>query len=517
MEVLVIGGGGREHALVWKIARSPLVNRISVTDDNPGFPSHVEKVQGDVVEFADRAGVDLVVVGPEAPLAAGIVDALEERGIAAFGPTRAAARLETSKAFAKGFMERHRIPTARWSVHERRETAHDAVAGPCVVKADGLAAGKGVYVCGEDDEAHAAIDALFDGAVGGAGARVLVEERLTGPELSLLALCDGRKAVALLPCRDYKRRFDGDKGPNTGGMGAVCPAPGVDAGLLAELQRTVLDPTVRGMAAEGAPFRGVLYAGLMLTPAGPRVLEYNVRFGDPECQPLMVMLDQDVVPLLLAAARGALPDDPIRWREGGAACVVMVDGGYPGDLKRGQPITGLPVSDPDVTVFFAGAKRVGDGIVTSGGRVLGVTGWGSRLTAGRARAGRSGGRARAVQPALLPARRGAPAARSTQGRRPARAAWVARRDHRGDGADGGARRAGVAAGPTGGGRGGARGERAASGAAVSGGGPAGAGRGAGVGRDHRGPARRVDRSGGVERGGARLVRPPRRHAPAEEG
>lgn len=386
MEVLIVGGGGREHALAWKIAQSPLVTRISVTHENPGFSPSWDRVQGDVVDYADRAGVDLVVVGPEAPLAQGLVDRLDERGIAAFGPTRAAARLEWSKAFAKDFMARHRIPTAGWTVCESAAAAHREVRGPCVVKADGLAAGKGVVVARSEDEAHAAIDEIMGGALGGAGARVILEEILTGPELSVLAICDGRKAVPLLPCRDYKRRFDHDRGPNTGGMGAICPAPLPYEDMMKEIQAKILDPTIRGMAEAGTPFRGVLYAGLMLTPMGPKVLEYNARFGDPETQPLMMMLDQDIVPLLLGAARGALPDVPIQWKEGGACCVVVVAGEYPGNVPRGMPIRGLPVDDPNVQVFFAGAKREGTKVVADGGRVLGLTAWGPRLPAARARA-----------------------------------------------------------------------------------------------------------------------------------
>lgn len=386
MEILIVGGGGREHALAWKIAQSPLVTRISVTHDNPGFSPKWDRVEGDVVEFADRAGVDLVVVGPEAPLAAGLVDRLEERGIAAFGPTRAAARLEWSKGFAKDFMARHRIPTARWTVCESAAAAHKEVDGPCVVKVDGLAAGKGVIVARTEDEAHAAIDELMSGALGAAGERVILEEILTGPELSVLAICDGRRAVSLLPCRDYKRRFDADRGPNTGGMGAICPAPLPYDDMMVEIQRKVLDPTIKGMAEAGTPFRGVLYAGMMLTPQGPKVLEYNARFGDPETQPLMMMMDQDIVPLLLGAARGALPEAPIQWKEGGACCIMVVAGEYPAGASRGKPIHGVPVDDPQTQIFFSGAKREGSRLLSDGGRVMGLCCYGPRLPAARARA-----------------------------------------------------------------------------------------------------------------------------------
>lgn len=389
MEVLIIGGGGREHALAWKIAASPLVDRISVTHSNPGFPAKAELVQGDVVDFAERAGVDLVVIGPEAPLAAGLSDLLEERGIAVFGPSRAAARLEWSKSFAKEFMARHRIPTAAGNTYDSAAAAHRAVTGPCVVKADGLAAGKGVIVARDEYEAHAAIDQIMGGTFGTAGDRVILEERLEGPEVSVMAFCDGERAIPMLPCRDYKRRLDRDRGPNTGGMGAVCPAPGVSMDLVHDLTRTVLNPTVQGMAREGVPFRGVLYAGLMLTRNGPRVLEFNTRFGDPECQPLMMMLDQDIVPLMLAAARGRLPDGPLRWKDGAACCVVMVADAYPGTVPTGMPIQGLPVDDNLVQVFFGAAKRGPAGVVTDGGRVLGVTAFAPRLPAARVRAYRA--------------------------------------------------------------------------------------------------------------------------------
>ena len=302
-----------------------------------------------------------------------------------FGPTRAAAKLEWSKGFAKEFMARHGIPTAAWSSHDSPASAHAAITGPCVVKADGLAAGKGVFVATSEEDAHAAIDKVFSGAFGAAGERVILEELLVGEELSLLALCDGHKAVPLLPCRDYKRRFDGDQGPNTGGMGAICPVPGVGPDLIALVQRTVLDPVVKGMAAAGTPFRGVLYVGLMLTRAGPRVLEFNTRFGDPETQPLMMMLDQDIVPLLLASARGCLPDAPIQWREGGACCVVVVAGGYPERGASGAPIHGVKTDDPDMVVFYGGARRDGSRVLAEGGRVLGVTAWGPRPAAARVR------------------------------------------------------------------------------------------------------------------------------------
>lgn len=384
MKVMVIGGGGREHALAWRIAKSPLVSGLAVTDPNPGFPAGAERVDGDPVAWAVANGVRLAVIGPEAPLADGVADRLRAAGVAALGPGAAAAQLEASKAFAKAFMDRHGIPTARWSVHSNEADALAAIDGPCVVKADGLAAGKGVIVADTADEARAAVSEAFAGRFGEAGARVLIEERLTGPELSVIALCDGERAVPLLPCRDHKRRFDDDQGPNTGGMGAICPPPDASAALVEAVVRDVLTPTVQGMAAEGSPFRGVLYAGLMLTPDGPRVLEYNVRFGDPECQPLMFMADEDLVPWFLAAAEGALPQRPIRWREGVACCVVMVSDGYPGSYPKGRPITNVPAEAAGRMVFYAGARRNDSGeVVTSGGRVLGVTAWGADFPAAR--------------------------------------------------------------------------------------------------------------------------------------
>jgi len=319
VHVLIVGGGGREHSLGWKIARSPLVRRVSTTVPNPGLLSlGGDLAQGDPVSWARSHGIGLVVVGPERPLADGLVDRLNSAGIPAFGPSADAARLESSKAFAKSLMDDCGIPTARWSGHADAASAHaavDALGASCVVKADGLAAGKGVVVADDADAAHAAVDDVLSGRYGkDAGARLIVEERLAGPEVSILALCDGTRALPLLPARDHKRRFDGDRGPNTGGMGAICPPADVDADLVESVRRDVLQPVVDGMARRGTPFRGVLYAGLMLTPAGPRVLEFNVRFGDPECQPLMLMLDQDLVPLLLASATGRLPQGPLRWR-----------------------------------------------------------------------------------------------------------------------------------------------------------------------------------------------------------
>jgi phosphoribosylamine--glycine ligase len=380
MHVLLIGGGGREHALAWKLAQSPLLRTLSTDRPLAGLDGPVLPAGADPVAWAREQGVDLVVVGPEAPLAQGIVDRLHEAGVAAFGPTAAGARLEASKAFAKAFMADHNIPTAAAVVCTSAGQARAAARGPCVVKADGLAAGKGVFVVDSADEAAVAIESIFGGRFGSAGAQVLVEERLSGPEVSVLALCDGERAVPLLPCRDHKRRHEGDRGPNTGGMGAVCPPPGVDAGLVEQVRREVLQPVVDGMAAQGTPFRGVLYAGLMLTPAGPKVLEFNVRFGDPECQPLMMMLDEDLLPLLIASATGRLPERALRWHEGAAACVVLCADGYPASARKGDRIEGAEIpEDSAEMVFFAGVRRDGDALLTAGGRVLGVTARGPSL------------------------------------------------------------------------------------------------------------------------------------------
>ena len=380
MKVLLVGGGGREHALAWRIVQSPLVDCLVVTHGNPGFPANSISAEGDVVDIAREHQIGLAVIGPEAPLAEGWSDRLRAAGFPVFGPSKAAAQLESSKALAKSFMDRHKVPTAHWSVHDNAASAHAAVTGACVIKADGLAAGKGVFVSGDASEAHDAIDSIFAGAFGEAGHRVVVEELLVGPEVSVLALCDGKRAVALQPCRDHKRRFDGDEGPNTGGMGAICPPPGVDQELIDQIHREVLQPVVDGMAEEGHPFRGVLYAGLMLTEKGPKVLEFNVRFGDPECQPLMLMLNEDLVPWMLASATGDLPTRPLNWRDGAACCVVMVAGGYPGPVERHMQIDGVPDPTDDAVVFYAGARRQGAAVEANGGRVLGVTAFGADLT-----------------------------------------------------------------------------------------------------------------------------------------
>lgn len=383
MKVLVVGGGGREHALVWKIAQSPVVKKVFCAPGNAGIAQHatcagikVEDIDG-LLAFARSEGVDLTVVGPEAPLAAGIVDAFDAAGLKIFGPRREAARLEASKVFAKEVMLRHGVPTAKAAVFDAPGGAKEYVrrlGGPCVVKADGLAAGKGVIVAEGPAEAEAAIVEMMEAkAFGAAGARALVEERLCGEEASVLALTDGETVLPLLPAQDHKPVYDGDRGPNTGGMGAYAPAPVVTPELLSRIEQEILVPTVRGLKEEGITYRGVLYAGLMLTRDGPKVLEFNVRFGDPEAQPLLYLWAGDLVEALEAAASGSLRDVKLAWHPGAAVCVVLASAGYPGSYQKGYPINGLGNLPPDVIVFHAGTGLKNGEFVTAGGRVLGVT------------------------------------------------------------------------------------------------------------------------------------------------
>jgi phosphoribosylamine--glycine ligase len=401
MRVLVVGSGGREHALVWKIARSPAVERVIAAPGSDAIARlaacRPEARADDVpalVDLARRERVDLVVVGPEAPLAAGLVDRLRDAGIAAFGPTAAAARLESSKAFAKRFMARHGIPTAGFAVFEELEAARRHVrelGGPCVVKADGLAAGKGVTVCDGLEEAERALaEAMAERRFGAAGARVVVEERLAGEEVSYYAVTDGERIATLAAAQDHKRALDGDRGENTGGMGACSPAPVLSEAAEKRVLEEVVHPAIRGLAAEGMPYTGVLYAGLMLDPGGaPRVVEFNVRFGDPETQALVVRMEGDLVPLLDGAARGRLDRAaPLGWQDA-AVCVVIAAGGYPRDFERGKPIAGLEEAEREegVVVFHAGTRRRPDGrFESAGGRVLGVTARGATLALARRRA-----------------------------------------------------------------------------------------------------------------------------------
>jgi phosphoribosylamine--glycine ligase len=399
MNILVVGAGGREHALAWKIAASPLTERLVCAPGNPGIaevaairPVAATDVAGQVA-LAREIGADLVVVGPEAALEAGLADALAEAGVPCFGATRAAARIETSKAFMKAFADRHGLATAAWRVFEGAPAAKAYVRAtppPHVIKADGLAAGKGVIIASEVAEADAAIDAILGGRFGAAGARVVVEEFMPGEEVSLFALADGAGDLLFGAAQDHKRAYDGDRGPNTGGMGTYTPAPALTAHLEAEARRRLIEPTVRGLAAEGAPYRGVLFAGLMLTAHGPRLVEFNARFGDPECQVLMLRLESDIVPYLLAAATGGLAGipDPV-WRDGAAICVVLAARGYPDAPQSGSAI-GLPPTEAlgdGVVIFHAGTARRPDGaLVAAGGRVLNVCAHGPTLADARARA-----------------------------------------------------------------------------------------------------------------------------------
>jgi len=394
MNVLVIGSGGREHALAWKLAQSTRVSKVYVAPGNAGTARDPALVNvpaaaiADLVDFAREREIGLTVVGPEAPLAAGVVDAFRAAGLPIFGPTKAAAQLESSKDYAKSFMTRHRIPTARHRTFADAAEAHAYVERegvPIVIKADGLAAGKGVVVAATAAEAHAAIDAmLVDSAFAEAGARVVIEEFLAGEEASFIVMVDGRHVLALASSQDHKRLKDGDTGPNTGGMGAYSPAPVVTPEMHARLMREVILPTVQGMAADGIPYTGFLYAGVMIDAQGvPRVLEFNCRLGDPETQPIMLRLKSDLVDLLDHAIDGTLDQAHAEWDRRTALCVVLAAHGYPEAPRRGDAIEGLervtPAAHPDVAVFHAGTALEGGRVVASGGRVLGVTALGDSV------------------------------------------------------------------------------------------------------------------------------------------
>jgi len=385
MRVMVVGSGGREHALIWKLRQSARVSDLHAAPGNPGIgelatlhPVGVDDLEG-LTKLAGRIAADLVVVGPEAPLVAGLVDRLEAAGIRGFGPSAAAARLEGSKVFAKSVMDAARVPTARFTVCDTVPAAQAAIAdaaGRVVVKADGLAAGKGVFVCSSPAEAEQAARAcLVERRFGESGARVLIEQRMTGPEVSVLALCDGERVLPLAPARDAKRLLDGDEGPNTGGMGCVSPAPDVDADLLAEIVRTVHQPVVNEMARRGTPFRGCLYAGLMMTPDGPRVLEFNTRFGDPETQVVLPCLRGDLAEALDACADGSLEGIELEAADEAAVTVVIAARGYPDAPERGAPIDGIQAAEEieGVIVFHAGTALDGQQLIAGGGRVLNVT------------------------------------------------------------------------------------------------------------------------------------------------
>ena len=387
MKILLIGGGGREHALAWKLAQSPKVESILAAPGNPGIAEllkcecvalnldDLEKV----ADFAEDNGIDLTVVGPEATLVAGIADVFKRRGLPVFGPSKAAAQLEGSKAFSKELMAKYDIPTAFFKVCEDIETAKAYVeekGAPIVVKADGLAAGKGVVVAMTKEEALAAIDDMMgDQIFGNAGARVVLEEFMEGEEASLLAFTDGKTVVPMIAAQDHKRIFDNDEGPNTGGMGTYAPAPVMTDVLRLKATERVLKPVVAAMAEEGTPYQGCLYAGLMINGDSVKVVEFNCRFGDPETQVILPLLDGDLADIMLACATGTLDEVEVAWHDKAAVCVVMASGGYPGKYENGKEITGLAEANADeaTVVFHAGTKAVDGKIVTAGGRVLGVT------------------------------------------------------------------------------------------------------------------------------------------------
>jgi phosphoribosylamine--glycine ligase len=391
MNILVIGGGGREHALVWKIAQSPLVDRIYCAPGNPGIARLAECVDlavddlDGLQEFARLNGIDLTMVGPELPLTLGIVDRFKAAGLTIFGPSRDAARLEGSKAFSKDMMARYGIPTAAYRTFTERDAAAAYIreqGAPIVVKADGLAAGKGVIVAATVEQALAALDEIMlDQVFGAAGSSVVVEEFMAGEEASFFAFTDGRNILPLASSQDHKRVDDGDEGPNTGGMGAYSPAPVVTPELYREIVETIVRPTIDGMAADGNPYSGILYVGLMIENGRPRVVEYNARFGDPEAQPLLARMKSDIVPVLLACARGELTESELEWHDKAAVCVVMASGGYPGSYVKGLPITGIENAEEleDLVVFHAGTAIKAGQLVNNGGRVLGVTGLGKTV------------------------------------------------------------------------------------------------------------------------------------------
>ncbi|MCF6369802.1 phosphoribosylamine--glycine ligase [Rhizobium halophilum] len=395
MKVLLIGSGGREHALAWKLGQSPKLTKLYAAPGNPGIAEHAELLSLNVddhvtvVTFCREAAIDLVVVGPEAPLVAGLADRLREAGVATFGPSAAAAQLEGSKGFTKDLCARFSIPTGSYRRFTNADQAKAYIieqGAPIVIKADGLAAGKGVTVAMALDEALAAVDDCFSGTFGSAGAEVVVEAFLDGEEASFFCLSDGKTALALATAQDHKRVGDGDTGPNTGGMGAYSPAPVMTADMVERTMKEIIEPTIRGMAEMGHPFTGVLFAGLMITAKGPELIEYNVRFGDPECQVLMMRLKSDLLPLLHAAATGTLDQVTAEWADDVALTVVMASKGYPGSYDKNTPIGSLPQTGSDEKIFHAGTAMKEGQLVATGGRVLNVTAAGATVAEAQAKA-----------------------------------------------------------------------------------------------------------------------------------
>jgi phosphoribosylamine--glycine ligase len=397
MNILLLGSGGREHALAWKIAASPLLTKLWCAPGNAGIAKDAECVAVDitdhpaVIDFCNANKVDFVVVGPDAPIAAGMVDDLNAAGFKAFGPTKAAGRLESSKTFTKNLCRDNNIPTAAYGHFTDAEKAKAYIrqqGAPIVIKADGLAAGKGVVVAMSEDEALDAVDMMFGGTFGEAGAEVVVEEFMVGEEASFFALCDGEHALPLATAQDHKRAFDGDKGPNTGGMGAYSPAPVMTEAMCARVMEEMIYPTLRALKAMGSPYKGVLYAGVMVTKDGPKLVEYNARFGDPECQVLMMRMMSDLLPALIASADGQLKNFSLRWFDDVALTVIMATRGYPGSYGKGSVISGLDdaAKVEGVEIFHAGTIAKDGQILASGGRVLNVCAMGKTVTQAQQRA-----------------------------------------------------------------------------------------------------------------------------------
>ena len=396
MNILLIGSGGREHALAWKISQSPMLDKLFAIPGNPGIKALAECITdistGDnaaIVRFAQEKKAELVVVGPEAPLTSGLVDDLAAAGIKAFGPTKKAAALEGSKSFAKNIMEKYGIPTAKYRVFSEAAAAKDYIrqeGAPIVIKADGLAAGKGVIVAMTQEEALAAIDTIMvSDAFGGAGNQVVIEEFMEGEEASLLAFTDGETIKAMVSSQDHKRAYDGDQGPNTGGMGTYAPAPVMTPEVRQKAEETILRPIIAAMKEEGIPYSGCLYAGLMIKSGVPKVVEFNARFGDPETQVILPLLKSDLVPIMLACADGTLADQTIEWLDEAAVCVILASGGYPASYEKGFPITGLENAN-DALIFHAGTAEKCGQLITAGGRVLGMTAVAGSIAAARQKA-----------------------------------------------------------------------------------------------------------------------------------